>query len=177
MQDPVSARDVPDIRPCFDGDQWTPEAVGAWLAGLFDRAGRIQFGKRRPVVLSVADTQPQTLALIQQHLKAGELMTRVGKRGRAVSVWRIEKPRDVWRVLTTMLLYLTTNRETAYQALDRIREAEAKREADRRLDLTIVAEWIKGETESRIAAAFQVTAARVATALARHRRGPLQKDV
>src|SRR3954469_20220902 len=116
--------DIPDIRPCFDGEQWNPATLGAWLAGLFDRAGRIQLGARRPVLLSVHDTNPDTLALIQQH-QAGELLTRTAKRGRPLFVWRVRERPEVWRLLTTMLPYLTTSRESAYQAMDRIRASEA----------------------------------------------------
>jgi hypothetical protein len=116
----------PDIRPCFDGEQWTDQTIAAWLAGFFDRAGRIDLGKRRAVVLTAYDLHPHTLSLIQQKLKAGSIETTKGRSGQTLNVWRISKRADVWRVLTTMLPYLTTQREAAYQAMDRAPSAWAE---------------------------------------------------
>ena len=164
--------DTSDIRPCFDGEQWNDATLGAWLAGLFDRAGRIQLGVRRPVLLSVHDTHSGTLALIQQHLRAGELVTRTAKRARPLFVWRVRDQSEVWHVLTTMLPYLTTNRESAYQAMDRIRASKAQEQEAQRVDREIQARWITGEPEYRIAAAMGVSQARVIAAIAKHQRGP-----
>jgi hypothetical protein len=148
------------------GDAWP------WLAGLFDRAGRIQLGSRRPVLLSVHDTHADTLALIQQHLRAGELLMRTAKRGGLLFVWRVRDRNEVWRVLTTMLPYLTTSRESAYQAMDRIRASEAKEQDAQRIDREIQARWMTGEPEYRIAAALGVSPTRVIAAIAKHQRGP-----
>jgi hypothetical protein len=161
----------PDIRPCFDGDQWNDSAIGAWLAGLFDRAGRFQLPKRRPVTISVTDGQPNTLALIQQHLKAGEIETHQNAHGRAYYIWRITHRDHVWRVLTLMLPYLTTTRELGYQALEHIQQYDARVAEERRRDREILARRLAGQSQQQIAHGLGVTVATVAAVVTKYNAG------
>ena len=170
------AQQEPDIRPCFDGEQWTPEALGAWLAGLFDRAGHIHLRTRKPVTLRVHDTQVTTLALIQQRLKCGDVQMEERTASRPLYTWRITEADQVWRVLTTMLPYLTTSREAAYQAMDRIQAQMERVKHEHRLDSEVAARKIAGHSVTSIASDLRITSAEVQEALARHERGPDMPD-
>jgi hypothetical protein len=161
----------PDIRPCFDGDQWSEATLGAWLAGLFDRAGRFHFPKRGPVAISVPDSQANTLALIQQHLKAGDIETHQNSHRRAYYIWRITHREHVWRVLMLMWPYLTTTRELAYQALEHIQQYDARVAEERRRDREILARRLEGQSQQQIANGLGVSAATVASVVAKYSAG------
>lgn len=157
----------------FAAEQWTDAVFWPWLAGYFDRGGRVRLPPEKTAVyLSLWGKNASILHAIRDRVNAGDVQERLTIPPSAV--WRVQRQAEVERVLLAMLPYLTTWREAAYEALDRFshRRATADRihDARDRRNREILIRWELGhESLAQIAAVLNTTPSVVTQVIARNR--------
>src|SRR5437899_3031780 len=159
----------PPSNDYFSGEQWTVEAIAAWLAGFFENAGELDV-RTASVVLTFDGRDGATVRALRQRFGAGGIVERFGRRQGVA--WRVVEPAHVRTLLWTMWPYLTSSRDRVAAALNRIEQFEKRERARHERDREIIASHLRGRSRNAIAQALGIAIRTVAKTIERFEEGP-----